>query len=46
MHTKLAVILSTELSKNNKNKKKVVARDVGFVPLQHKISLQPNDGLK
>ena len=27
-----------DLVKNNKNKKKVVARVVGFMPLQHKLS--------
>ena len=35
-------MLETELGKNNKNKKKVDARVVGFVPLQHKMSPQQN----
>ena len=38
----IAAILATGIGKNNENKKKVVAREVGFVPLQHKISPQPN----
>ena len=46
MHTQLAAILATELSKHNKTKKKVVAKVFSFIPLQHKISPQPNVQLK